>query len=793
MDFFNELQALRNNLRNTEPTGLQGIDDHIVFLSQLHDFREQVAEIDKLKGERYIDFINNILSVGTAGIYDNEMRFLFELIQNVDDCDYSDDVLPTLTIQFDINHGEIILRYNEQGFTPFNVFSITEIAGMSKNVSSDKIEIGEKGIGFKSVFGIAEKVLIQSGFFSFELHKDNPTIPIPSYQNFTHVDGTKMVLFVEPYKCKIIYNSIASEYKNKDVLLQNNPILFLNKLSSVRFFIDEFRTLSFSISNKQKYTTFTCEKNVTVSVSVKDYKDGIETNEKYSLNGRRYSQPIVFEREMCQSRYGASTEFVKKTLLMQVIVPHEEEIDKSLHGRLYSYFPTQVETSVPMAVHAPFKLIDSREYVDDQKNNEWFVHCCQSLSEFLKKVYLDLAKNLHENILYVLPKSGAYFFTSNQHRLKSINLQRQEFSGICFCNLPVFWANGALRFRKEIYSFKEAERIIETESVHNLLQNNKYLFHTPAGLKAESYGISVEANVYKRLFENILRHDNNTEAVLSLLDIINADYYHIISLIDFNTINYNTLLHFAAHKQCLKAFCDTAILSIKKTGKPRFNVNSELDWHRLRYGNPNTWTTHHMLKNYLYSISMHAYAAPLGAGRFFPTEKGIILDKDNPSRAFANFCNAVDRENLFTARWCMSYASRKLESADDSLTVEEYMHLLIGVRESIKSSLGKSYQGYIRAIANAGTKPDRFLLELLQNADDLDYEVSSTPSFSVKIHGDTLVTYCNEKGFTKADARSITSIGESTKNKLIEGKEKLIGEKGIGFKSVFSVAKKVYI
>ena len=87
------------------------------------------------------------------------------------------------------------------------------------------------------------------------------------------------------------------------------------------------------------------------------------------MNGRRYSQPIVFEREMCQSRYGASTEFVKKTLLMQVIVPYEEEIDKSLHGRLYSYFPTQVETSVPMAVHAPFKLIDSRNMLMIKKNN----------------------------------------------------------------------------------------------------------------------------------------------------------------------------------------------------------------------------------------------------------------------------------------------------------------------------------------------------------------------------------------------------------------------------------------
>lgn len=788
------LSHFRESLINTRPEELHGIDDHISFLCQLRDFRKIIAGIDKLKGERYIEFINGVLEVGTSGIYDNEMRFLFELIQNVDDCDYHSNAIPTLSIQFDTNQGKIILRYNEIGFSPYNVFSITEIAGMSKNVSSDKIEIGEKGIGFKSVFGIAEKVLIQSGLFSFELHKNNPTIPIPYYnEDYSGVEGTKMTLFIEPKKCKTIYYDIVSEYKNKDVLFQNNPILFLNKLSSVKFFVDEFRTLSFEISNKQKYTSFTFEENVFLKISVKDYKDGIETNEKHHLNCMRFSQPIIFNREMCQSRYGKSTEFVKKTLLIQAVIPAIEDLEKIRKGKLYSYFPTQVETTVPIAIHVPFKLIDSREYVDDQNGNEWFKHCCQSLSDFLKQIYLHISTILREKIVYVLPNASGFVFLSNSKKSKGDNLRIPELSGITFCNLPIFWASGTLRSRKDIYCLKETENILEPESIHKLINNNKYLFCIPNGYKAESYGIFVESNVYYRLFEKAIREGKDTDEVLEVIDRANIAYSFLVNQLKNPCINYFSLKYIASHKKCLDAFWKAAKNEIKKDGITKVQFNKEIEWKKVRFGNPNTWTYNQSLIKYLRTISMHAVFADLGKGKFLPTKDGLVLDQESPPRSFANFCNEIDHENLFTARWNMESASRKLEKADNSLTVEEYMQLLVGVRESIKSSLGKSYQGYIKAIANAGTKPDRFLLELLQNADDLMYDDSCIPTFRLYSHGNTLKTNTNEKGFTKADARSITSIGESTKNKLIEGKEKQIGEKGIGFKSVFSIAKKVYI
>ncbi|MBQ8135261.1 MAG: ATP-binding protein [Clostridia bacterium] len=100
------------------------------------------------------------------------------MIQNVDDCDYEKPEFCCLDINFDFNQNQIVLTYNETGFTPANVFAITGIAEAAKNITSTKNEIGEKGIGFKSVFGVAEKVWIRSGFFSFELSKKSFTIPV---------------------------------------------------------------------------------------------------------------------------------------------------------------------------------------------------------------------------------------------------------------------------------------------------------------------------------------------------------------------------------------------------------------------------------------------------------------------------------------------------------------------------------------------------------------------------------------------------------------------------------------
>jgi hypothetical protein len=87
----------------------------------------------------------------------------------------------------------------------------------------------------------------------------------------------------------------------------------------------------------------------------------------------------------------------------------------------------------------------------------------------------------------------------------------------------------------------------------------------------------------------------------------------------------------------------------------------------------------------------------------------------------------------------------------------------------------------------------RFVFELLQNADDNHFQRAKAggdvPFVAFRVYSDRIVVECNEDGFTKNDLWAICSVGKSTKS-MSYG---YIGAKGIGFKSVFIAAWKVFI
>lgn len=100
-------------------------------------------------------------------LYSKDTRFLYELIQNAEDNQYtqaeasSDDPF----ISFSLYPDQLVIDSNEDGFNAENVKAICSVAESTKTVAQGYI--GEKGIGFKSVFKIAQRVHIQSGPFSF--------------------------------------------------------------------------------------------------------------------------------------------------------------------------------------------------------------------------------------------------------------------------------------------------------------------------------------------------------------------------------------------------------------------------------------------------------------------------------------------------------------------------------------------------------------------------------------------------------------------------------------------------
>ncbi|MGN0805282.1 MAG: sacsin N-terminal ATP-binding-like domain-containing protein [Candidatus Coproplasma sp.] len=799
-------RKLREELKGFKREELSGIEDHIKFLELLRLFREVVRDFGELNGDNYLKTIREMLSVGTNGIYSNELRFLNELIQNVDDCYYKNTTQAKLDIRCNFNDGELIFEYNEDGFTPFNVFSITGIAEAAKNIDPNKTQIGEKGLGFKSVFGVATEVLIQSGLFSFKLHKDDFTCPIPCYDGFEYQNGTKLTLFMEPKKVHDIFKDFTSRYKSKDnskaELLCNNPLLFLNNLTSLKVYFDNFRSIKFTVErNFGLPSSNGIQKAEHVKVS---YEDGDGTLQEITCT--HYVKPIVYDREMCISRYGEKTEVESKDLNMQIVVPDVEFVKgKSAitSGKFYSFLPTQIKMPVSLVCHIPFKLDPSREQIDSQHNNAWFVHSYKSFSEMFDDVLIDLAQTYKEDIIYYLPKKYEYLFQSD-NGYNVLNLP--VFKGEHFLSLPLFYTGkGDYLSADKLYVFAEPQKLGSVDRAAQLLGGNKQLFHVTDISKVKGLNIEVIENLPPRLFNIAIKNSAYAEEIFKILEAYEGFYFEDvvknIGKVEFDISLVNAILN---NEKCSAAFKDYA-KKCARGARPNYSFNTAgfsvidvknvddkqeiLDDDFGKYS-----------KQYLSWINNKVVVTDLiPAEQYLIANNVLILSKDSVLKALSDFCHDLDPKDLFSARLILRNCSRELDLVDDSLSAEEYLRKLRNVRKAMCEAFVEGlYKNYINLINQAGTNPERYINELLQNADDCKYPESVTPEFRLEIDKGLKIigTRYNEIGFKKSNVRAITAIGESTKKKLMDGEkssDNLIGEKGVGFKSVFAVADKVSI
>jgi hypothetical protein len=102
----------------------------------------------------------------------------------------------------------------------------------------------------------------------------------------------------------------------------------------------------------------------------------------------------------------------------------------------------------------------------------------------------------------------------------------------------------------------------------------------------------------------------------------------------------------------------------------------------------------------------------------------------------------------------------------------------------IVANMQRRYQSLLETVAeDLNSKESHFILELVQNADDNKYSVGVDASLSFSGESSRLVVVNNETGFLPENVAALCSAGESSK----KNKTGYIGEKGIGFKSVFKV------
>jgi hypothetical protein len=210
-----------------------------------------------------ICFIDNPVVSLSKNLYLKETRFVYELIQNAEDSDYKiakeERVLPFLS--FAVSSDRIIVDSNEDGFREPNVSAICTV-GESTKTGADGY-IGEKGIGFKSVFKIAKRVHVQSEPYSFAFDYDQHqpdsglgmVTPLPAeYFELPHGVRTRMILSLRA-NCDL--EALFQEFQ----ALPDTLLIFLKTLMKLSLRIErpgeDPLEMVYTISTKDHRTTIT--------------------------------------------------------------------------------------------------------------------------------------------------------------------------------------------------------------------------------------------------------------------------------------------------------------------------------------------------------------------------------------------------------------------------------------------------------------------------------------------------------------------------------------------------------
>lgn len=281
-------------------------------------------------------------------IHTKNPHFIFELIQNAEDNEYEH---PIPAIKFIIDSDYLIIQNNEKGFEAENVRKLCGIGGSTKSKAMGYI--GEKGIGFKSVFMVANKVQIYSnGFqFSFNYNEYNPvTMIIPEWINetpdFIDPKQTNIVLYLKPE----IKNKITNYFDE----IHPSILLFLRKLKV--------------IETQEK------DKDIVRKMEI-NKKDGIS---EIVYNEKRSYWKVINKEEL-KVPQGIDEERRKDVNETEIILafPLKEDYspDTSNEQSVFAFLPVR-DYGFKFIIQADFILPITREdIIKDNKWNEWLRDC----------------------------------------------------------------------------------------------------------------------------------------------------------------------------------------------------------------------------------------------------------------------------------------------------------------------------------------------------------------------------------------------------------------------------------
>ncbi|KAK9948530.1 hypothetical protein M0R45_004101 [Rubus argutus] len=350
----------------------------------IEEIRTQKFSIGKKDSNPLTLDLHHAVTSLSAELYQKDIHFLMELIQNAEDNEYKEGVEPTL--EFVLTKKDItgsgapatlLVFNNEVGFSRKNMDSICSIGRSTKKGKRQQGFIGEKGIGFKSVFLVSSQPHIFSNGYRVRF-KEEPdqdcgigyVVPqwvsgkpylssIHDIYGFTKIlPTTTLILPLKPDKVEAVRAQLSG--------LHPELLLFLSKVK--RLFVrgcdpeeaDNVSTISIfnetehvELSNKRAHSRF-------VQLSVKEMCD-VEQLCKYYLWTEEF--PVT-------PRHRVPIRMDVEKWVITLAFPFGERLSRGTSSvGVFAFLPTAMVTNFPFIIQADFILASSRESI--MLDNVW--------------------------------------------------------------------------------------------------------------------------------------------------------------------------------------------------------------------------------------------------------------------------------------------------------------------------------------------------------------------------------------------------------------------------------------
>ena len=459
----------------------------------------------------------NSLDKLSSGIYTEGERFIFELLQNAVDA-HSD--LGMLDIRIVVQDGYLVFMHNGDAFTNEDIDAICFVGRKGEKTRNIK-KIGYKGIGFKSVFGVSNKVFIHSGDNCFCFDKSHwqnywkenwkseygaydtsytmpwQVIPIES-QLPIHIDeyGANVAIYIE-IADKSDEQKLVSSIKT---LMQSSRFLIFLKDQNIRMKFIYNHDVQCEIEKKTKQGI------VVLMANGKENSQWIvHSNPNVQLNLTAEEQRKIEKDKNLPEKLKKANSF-DLSFAIEIKSGQLKETDDAV---LYTYLPTSFkfgDIGFPFLVNANFITDEGRQHLD--VDAEWNrVIISKIPEEYLR--WIATLSTKYPNYYEVLPEKSYGNGNGNELTFAYSDAMKNAIAKIAFIpsrqDGSLIKVSEALMDRMNISEAITPALLVAhiKRMYHQDFDDSKSLISTDGYTKLKSYGVfTFDKNKFKSFFDD---------------------------------------------------------------------------------------------------------------------------------------------------------------------------------------------------------------------------------------------------------------------------------------------------